>query len=181
MGGPMALKSESVFVFHNAKVYPSLERWSRQRPHSVLGRTILKLSNHVRNGQSIRSREYMETLAQSLFPEFQASAMLTVEEDGFLPQIDWQRTSEVILLWPDANGMGWRGIENQVLRNAPSGARITAVNGRRRRLALTRGRLTGVRWKRFLEKTLAFELAFTVAFVLITPALILSDFVRRRS
>jgi hypothetical protein len=181
MGGSMAMKSATVFVFHDGKVYPSLERWSRQRPHSVLGRTILKLSNHVRIGQSTRSREYMKTLAQSLFPEFQASAKLTVGEDGFLPQIDWQRTSEVVLLWPDANGMGWRHIENQVFRNAPSGTRITAVNGRRRRLALTRSRLAGLRWKRGLEKTLAFELAFTVAFVLITPVLILSDFARRRS
>src|SRR5208283_1707428 len=155
MGGPMALTNTSVFIFHDGKVYPSLERWSRKRPDSAIARVILKLANHVQFGRTVRSKEYMEDLAQELFPEFRAGAMLTVKEDCVLPQTDWQGISQVVLLWPDANGMGWGAIERDVLRRAPAGVRMIAVSGRRRIFALTPRLLATQRWKRFLEKSLA--------------------------
>lgn len=176
----MALTDTTVFIFHDGKVYPSLERWSRKRPNSAIARIILKLANHVQFGRTVRSKEYMEDLAHELFPEFQAGAMLTVGEDGVLPQTGWRGASQVVLLWPDANGMGWGAIERDVFGRVPAGVRIIAVNGRRRRLTLSRRLLAGLSWKRFLEKSLAVEMAFTVAFIFITPAFMLCDFVRRR-
>jgi hypothetical protein len=180
MGGQMALTDTTVFIFHDGKVYPSLERWSRKRPDSAIARVILKLANHVQFGRTVRSKEYMVDVAHEFFPEFRVGAMLTVGEDGVLPRSAWQGISQVVLLWPDANGMGWGTIERDVLRQVPAGVRIIAVNGRRRTFTLNRRLLAGLRWKRFLEKSLALEIAFTTAFIFITPALMLSDFVRRR-
>src|SRR5579872_4056435 len=172
MGRSMALASGSVFIFHEGRVYPVLEGWAQRNPRSILASVILKLANHVQNGRTVRGRQFMESVAREAFPQFQPDRMLTVGEAALLPQTDWRAVSEIVLIWPDANGMGWAPIERQIFRNAAPGARVLVVNGRRRRIELTRNSWRSMRWRRFLEKSLVVELAFTVAFLFITPALI---------
>jgi hypothetical protein len=177
----MVVEQKTIFVFHEGRVYPALEAWAQAHPDTVFARIVAKLANHVRNGRMLRGRQYMEGVATELFPDFQSEQMLSATVAGVLPNVNWQGAKEVVCVWPDANGMGWGPIERQIFRSAPTDTPVFAMNGRRRRWRLTPGTLIGLRWRRFLEKALVVELGFTLAFLFVTPLLVVYDRLRGRS
>ena len=86
----------------------------------------------------------------------------------------------VVKLYPDATGMRLGWFDRAVSRHAMPDASTMVLNGRGRRYAWdgkVRRRL-GVR--RFLEATMMVECAALVAFLLLTPFLLIWDLVRGR-
>jgi hypothetical protein len=86
----------------------------------------------------------------------------------------------VLLLYPDAVGLGWRRIERAVRDAAPARRPIEVLNGRRRRFALD-GRTRRALWlRRALERTMLVELVAGAAIVGCAPALWAVDALRGR-
>jgi hypothetical protein len=85
----------------------------------------------------------------------------------------------VVLLYPDAIGLGFGEVENQVEKLKAEGTPVMVLNGRHREFVLDRPRRRRLRLRRFLERTMAGEFAALVPFVVATPLLLL-DRVRGR-
>jgi hypothetical protein len=83
----------------------------------------------------------------------------------------------VVLLYPDAIGLGFGTVERSL--PAASGPPIV-LNGRRREFPLDRGTRRSLRVRRVLEWTMAPELVATVAFLVVTPVLLVLDWIRGR-
>jgi hypothetical protein len=95
----------------------------------------------------------------------------TIESD--VPARD---ADEIVLLYPDAIGLGFGAIE----RRLPSGVPVRVVNGRRRDFALDRRTRRALALRRALERTMAFEAVALAAAAVATPALLVVDLVRGR-
>lgn len=87
--------------------------------------------------------------------------------------------TDIVLLYPDAIGLGFTPIEQQIRRKAPAAA-VEILNGRRRQFTLDQKSRVGLRLRRFLEWTMLAELAAGLVIVAATPILLLIDFVRAR-
>jgi hypothetical protein len=92
---------------------------------------------------------------------------------------DVQGAERVVLLYPDAIGLGWNDVERAVGRAAP-GAEVRVLNGRRRDFALDARTRRRLRLRRGLETTVAGEALFALVFVLATPVLLAWDALRGR-
>jgi hypothetical protein len=86
----------------------------------------------------------------------------------------------VVLLYPDAIGLGWRPVERVVRRAAPTGAAIEVLNGRRRRFALDRRTARALTVRRVLEWTMLGELLAAPVVVGAAAALAAVDLLRGR-
>ncbi len=86
----------------------------------------------------------------------------------------------VVLLYPDAIGLGFGAIERQVLRRHGGGRQTRVLNGRRRDFLLTPSVRRGLRLRRILERTMAGELLFGLVFLVATPLMLSFDLVRGR-
>jgi len=90
------------------------------------------------------------------------------------------RADTVVLLYPDATGLGFRPLERQVLRAKKNWAAVRALNGRRRDFLLTPSSLAALRLRRTLERTMLAELLFLPVFLCVTPLLLVADLLRGR-
>lgn len=86
----------------------------------------------------------------------------------------------VVLLYPDAIGLGWRPVERAVLGTVPRGATVEVLNGRRRRFALDPPTLRALRLRRVLEATMLLEVAAAPVIVALAPVLWAIDAMRGR-
>lgn len=120
-----------------------------------------------------RNEEYMRALVSERFPdaEFRSyeNGMNIENRDG---------TGEVILLYPDSIGQGFKEIEDRMLRDFPGKVRV--LNGRRRLFPLTPRTLKRLRFKRFVERTMLGELCFLIAFVILSSFFVAVDFLKGR-
>jgi hypothetical protein len=87
---------------------------------------------------------------------------------------------QIVLLWPDANGMGWFDIERRVFNGRKPGSRVYVLNGRRRFFELPRKQWRLFRFKRFMEKTFLLEFVVLFLFLLTAPVMALWDSVSAR-
>jgi hypothetical protein len=122
----------------------------------------------------------MRELVAAASGEVPASAIVQVPPGQGLPQIQWDSVSEIVLLWPDGNGLGWGRLEREVFRRKQPSTRLTVLNGRRRSFVLNRGQWRTTRVRRFIEKSLVTEAAFTVVFAVTSPFLLAWDMARGR-
>jgi GNAT superfamily N-acetyltransferase len=88
---------------------------------------------------------------------------------------DVSGAQRVVLLYPDAIGVGWGPVERAVIRRAGPGAEVRVLNGRRRDFVLDRRARLGLGLRRLLETALIGEAAASVTFVLVTPVLLARD------
>jgi hypothetical protein len=86
----------------------------------------------------------------------------------------------IVLLYPDAIGLGWGQVERGVIRQAAPGTELRVLNGRRRDFVLGRGIRRRLRLRRMFETALVGEAAATVGFLVMTPPLLLWDSLRGR-
>lgn len=86
--------------------------------------------------------------------------------------------SEIVLLWPDAIGSGWRPVERVVFRWKSHDARISVLNGRRRRFELDSRALAGFRVRRVVEHMGFGEIALAAMLILALPFLVVWDLTR---
>jgi len=85
----------------------------------------------------------------------------------------------IVLLYPDAIGLGFGGIERQVRALAPR-ATLKVLNGRRRCFDLDAGTRRALALRRFLERSMLVELLLGTALLLATPFLHAADLVAGR-
>ncbi len=123
-----------------------------------------------------RGASAMEQLFLELFPD--GRFVDVAKTNG------WRREAAdcdtVVLLYPDAIGLGFGAIERQVLRNRTRNGRTRVLNGRKRDFLLTPTVRRGLRLRRILERTMAGELLFALVFLAATPLMLGIDLVRGR-
>jgi hypothetical protein len=122
-----------------------------------------------------RSGAYMEVLLSERYPD----ARILKIEDRALPPDLYQRTTRVVLLYPDAIGLGFAPVERSIARAMP-GAEVEVLNGRRRQFVLDKRSRFDLGYRRFLEWTMLGEIIAGLLILVVTPVLILIDSVRIR-
>lgn len=121
-----------------------------------------------------RTAEYMEHLFRRRRPD---GDVLPTSDPAWRQRI--AEADELVLLYPDAIGLGFLGIERVIRRSVPSPP--TVITGRGREFALDSRTHRQLLARRALEWTMLFELAVaTPVFVVATPLLWLVDLVRGR-
>jgi hypothetical protein len=131
--------------------------WNRYSLRGIYRRAL-------RNRANPRSREYMERLLKERYPEARLSLTRPLDEG-----------TEVVLLYPDANGLGHGAID----RGLPPGARV--LTGRGREFVLDSTTVRSLRVRRALERTFAVELVALAAAAVATPILLAVDLARGRT
>jgi hypothetical protein len=121
-----------------------------------------------------RTPEYMRALLAEAAP----GGVVAEASPGLRETLCGAET--VILLYPDAIGLGWEGVERAVLAAAPPGARIEVLNGRRRRFAFDASARRALRARRVLERTMLVEALAAPVIIGLAPVLWLVDAVRGR-
>ena len=86
----------------------------------------------------------------------------------------------IVLLYPDAIGIGFYKIERQIFSIRSKGIAVWALNGRRRYFPLTPSNRMRLLLRRVLEKSLLPELLIAIVFSLVTPFFLLFDWSRGR-
>jgi hypothetical protein len=121
-----------------------------------------------------RDESYMNTLFTEHFPG--APLVYPQKNQAWGEILDG--ADSIVLLYPDAIGLGYSKIEKLVFKKKGASAVVKVLNGRRRLFTLTSGILPQLRWRRFLERFMVCEFLFTGIFLLVTPVFLLVDFVR---
>lgn len=137
--------------------------WPARRGHRLRRyRTMVEFKANPRDA------EYMRALFAQRYPE------------GTLAGADSVPTADrIVLLYPDAIGLGWRQVERAMRHGAP-GAELRALNGRRRDFVIDRRTRRQLAVRRLLETALVGEALATAVFVLLTPPLLAWDLLSGR-
>ena len=135
-----------------------------------------KLARIRRVKQAPRTPDYMHALAR----EQAGEGVVIIERDDSRRGEALKEAQEVYLLWEDSIGFGWGMTELAVLAARGGFSGVTVLNGRRRRFSLTPGSLAAAWIRRFVERTYAGELVFTVLFVVVSPFLVSWDLLHGR-
>jgi hypothetical protein len=128
---------------------------------------------HVLASAAPRERPYMETLFRGYFP---GGDIVEISGAG-LPQIDLSGANTVVLLFPDAIGLGFAKVEAKLRRDLPTD-RLLALNGRGRLMRLDSPTRRRLRVRRFLEWTRLPEFVFLAVFLAVTPLMAGMDLLR---
>jgi hypothetical protein len=166
--------NQTVFIYEETAAYPLLQNWTARAPFAR--KIVLKLGAHLEYRRNLRVRQYMEDAAAHAFEEFHRSSVIHSDQ---IKEMDWKHIDKVVLLWSDANGLGWFPIETLLLRFISPNTRVMVLNGRRRILEFRESRAR-VFTKRILEKTFAIDLLLSAAFFFVTPFLVAADTLRGR-
>ena len=162
-------------IYHEGVPYPALQAWA-EKGSGRLRTSVRRLAGWLRNQRNPRSGVYMERLARERFP--QLDKLVCAGPDGRLPEISWAEVQQIILLWPDANGIGWKPIESQCLRNRRVGARIWILNGRRRQVELNGKVYRKLKLRRKLEVSLLLNIVTSAVVIPLASVLWLADLLR---
>jgi hypothetical protein len=138
-------------------------------------RTLLELYRKaVWNKANPRREEYMMRVFDARWPE---GDYVNVDHD---PQ--WRRrvpsAERVVLLYPDAIGLGFRPIESQILKMKPMSS-VYVLNGRKREFRFTPSTRYALYGRRVLERGMVGEAVAVVLFLIATPVLWVIDRIRR--
>lgn len=158
-----------VAVFYSPWPADGLKRPPRSRPLAQYRYAVWYKANP-------RSPDYMRALQRERFP---AADWVEARTEK-----DWLQVSQadtIVLLYPDAIGLGFGAIERSVLSHRAKSAAVEILNGRRRQFELTAATRWRLRLRRLLEWTMLLELAFIPVFIVVTPVLWTIDAVRGRT
>lgn len=86
----------------------------------------------------------------------------------------------IVLLYPDAIGLGFAQIESRVAQAKKKWAAVRVLNGRKRSFLLTPFVRAQLVTRRFLERSMLGEIIFTALFIVITPLFVMIDRVKGR-
>jgi hypothetical protein len=123
-----------------------------------------------------RSREYMRALFEERYP----GGMFLESDDASTWRAAIRSAGIVVLLYPDATGIGWRRVDRETRRLLAPQAVLRVLNGRRRDFALDGATRRALVLRRLLERSMLAELAFIPVFLCTTPVLLLNDWLRGR-
>jgi len=123
-----------------------------------------------------RDESYMRALLTERFPD---GEFINIDQDRhwrkILPEAD-----TVVLLYPDAIGLGFSPVERAVGRLKKNWAAIRVLNGRRRDFLLNTTTLWALRLRRTIEWGMLGEILALLLFAGFTPFLLLRDLMRGR-
>lgn len=124
-----------------------------------------------------RSADYMRALLQEHFPT--AEWLNTSVDTDWIQRIS--RADTIILLYPDAIGLGFAGIERIIATQKSVWTNVHVLNGRRRCFHLNSATRRGLRLRRVLARTMFVEFLMLPIFVIATPVLWVIDAMRGRT
>jgi hypothetical protein len=133
----------------------------------------------VLRNRSLR-RAYRRTLlnkANPRSPQYMRELFAERCPDGEISDDVPARADEIVLLYPDAIGLGFGAIE----RRLPPGVAVRLLNGRRREFALDPPTRRALKRRRLLERAMLGELVALAAAAAVTPLLLVADLVRGRT
>ena len=123
-----------------------------------------------------RDTAYMRQLFDERFPGAQF-----VDVDQYP---NWRdpvtKADTVVLLYPDAIGLGFAPLERKIGQLRKRGAVVRVLNGRRRDFALDGATMLALRTRRMLERSMLAEILFVPVFLCLTPLLLLVDWAKGR-
>jgi len=123
-----------------------------------------------------RSADYMKELFKNNYPE--GLFVDTNDNPDWIDSLSGK--NNIILLYPDSTGLYFSGFEKSVFRRIAPGCEPVALNGRKRTFSLNRKTLSELRLRRFIERFMIGELIAVCGFMIITPAFVITDFLRGR-
>ena len=159
-----------VALFHSPWPAEGMERPARNKPLELFRYAVWYKANP-------RSADYMRALQQERLPD--AEWVDTREHSDWISRLS--RADTVVLLYPDAIGLGFGAVERSVLRHKRDGAALEVLNGRRRAFRLNNATRLGLGLRRLLEWSMLPELLFLPVFAVVTPLLWAIDAVRGRT
>ena len=142
---------------------------SLPRPVDVYRRAVAYKANP-------RPREYMVSLFESTV---RAGRLVEADSNGGLSAA-LAHAERVVLIYPDAIGVGFGRVERRAIAQMPSGVGLWALNGRRRLFELTPRTLRRLRLRRLLEVTMLPEVVATVLLAAVSLPLAAVDLLRGR-
>lgn len=141
---------------------------------NALKRPLAKYQRAVWFKANPRNESYMRSLFEEHYPE---GAFINVDKE-----IDWvsqvKEADAVILLYPDAIGLGYSGVEKIVGHSRKSWASIRVLNGRKRDFLLNFPTRLGLKVRRMLEQSMLLEFTLLLPFIVMTPLLLAFDLIR---
>lgn len=161
--------TERVVAVHHNIWPPELIRPNTRNPAGLFRYAVWYKANP-------RSPDYLRALLEERFPGAEWIDTADPEWMRRLAQAD-----RVVLLYPDAIGLGFSAVERAVQANKKTWAAVTVLNGRRRAFLLNGATRRGLRLRRLLEWTMLPELVFLPVFIALTPLLWAADRVKGRT
>lgn len=159
-----------VAVYHNPWPESPLERPGLGDPVALYRYAIWYKANP-------RNAEYMRSLLASHYPDVEW--INTQDDPAWAERLGG--TDTVVLLYPDAIGLGFAAVERTVMARKLAWAGVTVINSRRRKFLLNCTTRMGLRLRRFLEWTMLPEFLFLPVFIVATPILWAFDLLRGRT
>jgi len=171
---PMAApEPRNLGVFYDPPSYPWLGSLG------IAGGLVSRLNGYLNAQRAPRSLDYMRSAMAAIWPEYQDVQVLAAPAD--LTALNLNSTHNLVLLWPDANGMGWAAMERQVRRCAPPECKVVILNGRKRTFDFGSAIHQKLRRRRVFEKSLLMNVLFGVLFLVSAPFLWIYDLARGKS
>jgi hypothetical protein len=163
-------KSVRLCLSYYPSEYPLFMRWIVGRRAYEL---LCKASHYKRNP---RNSEYMRDVAGQKFGN-----NYEVIDAGDYSYERVKHASEIVLLWPDASGYGWFGIERKIMAYSKQlNIEITVLNGRRRYFSFNKVTWANYLARRFIERLWLGEIVFSIMFLFVSPFITVWDFIRGR-
>jgi hypothetical protein len=114
----------------------------------------------------------MEALARNVDPAFDSSSLYAFDPTA---PCDCSKAERVVLLWPDASGIGWSRVEKAFFSRIDPRTKLVVLNGRRRLFELTRTRWYVWRLRRLLDKWFIGDAIAFFLILIVTPPLAAID------
>lgn len=128
----------------------------------------------VRLKANPRGEDYMKALFLGRWPD---GIYANTEQDSTWRELV-RSADVVILLYPDALGLGLGALELELLRLARQGTDVGVLNGRKREFSLNYSSLPGLYLRRIMERGMLGEFLALFLFSITTPILLVLDWTR---
>jgi hypothetical protein len=161
----------TLLIYHKGHAYPGA-RWI---PSGSIRTLFTKLGGYHEYRGNPRALAYMKELVGRHIGNID---LAPAHDLSVLSQIS--TVQQIVLLWPDANGLAWFDIERQVFKRKQSGNDVYVLNGRGRLFELSKQQWRVFRLKRFLEKSFLLEIGVLALFLVTAPMLALWDGISER-
>ena len=164
-------------------------------PYQIVGifsNPLIKQNQKASGIGHVLSKLYRRALCSKANPrsiEYMKNAFIKRYPNGVFVNTEaaptWERdiatAHSIILLYPDSIGLGFSRIESEVFRSKKRLAAVRALNGRDREFILNNSAIIRLRSHRFLERWMIGEIFALLIFLIITPVLLVADWLRGRT
>lgn len=145
-------------------------------PGKPIWNPIAKYRHAVQSKANPREENYLRARFTEHYPD---GEYINIEQN-----LNWRealrKADTVVLLYPDAIGLGFSRLEREVRRWKKNWAAIHVLNGRRRNFLLNASTLWALRLRRIIERGMLGEMIALLLFGCFTPFLLLGDLLRGR-